>query len=50
MAEIRTLLADEIECRIGTASRSGKGASILLYKNSRVDMAILDEVYGQPAG
>ncbi len=41
---IRLLKADEIECRIGTISE--KGLSLLLYKDARVDMKILDEVYG----
>lgn len=40
----RFLNADEIECRIGTIS--GKGCSLLLYKDARVDMKILDETYG----
>ena len=41
---IRLLTADEIECRVGTISE--KGLSLLLYKDARVDMRILDEVYG----
>ena len=41
--KIRTLKADEIECRIGTISE--KGCSLLLYKDARVDMRLLDEVY-----
>ena len=41
----RTLKADEIECRIGTVSE-GKGVSLLMYKNARVDMQLLDEVVG----
>lgn len=41
---IRELRADEIECRIGTISE--KGLSLLLYKDARADMKILDEVYG----
>lgn len=45
MAEIRLLKADEIECRVGV--NKGNWVSLLLYKNSRVDMAILDEVWGQ---
>ena len=40
----RTLHADEIECRVGTAN--GKGVSLLMYKNARVDMTLLDEVVG----
>lgn len=42
--EIRNLRADEIECRIGTITE--KGVTLLLYKNARVDEAMLDEVYG----
>lgn len=41
----RTLKADEIECRVGTVSE-GKGCSLLMYKNARVDMTLLDEVVG----
>ena len=42
--KIRLLRADEIECRIGTIS--DKGISLLLYKDARADMKILDEVFG----
>ena len=42
--EIRTLRAEEIECRVGTIS--GRGCSLLLYKDARCDMNILDEVFG----
>ena len=42
--EIRNLRADEIECRIGTITENG--VTLLLYKNARVDQAILDEVFG----
>lgn len=37
-------MADEIECRIGTINE--KGLSLLLYKDARADMKILDEVFG----
>lgn len=40
----RALTADEIECRVGTCSE--KGVSILLYKDARCDMRILDETFG----
>lgn len=40
----RDLKADEIECRI--AQISEKGLSLLLYKNARCDMNILDETVG----
>ena len=42
--KIRLLMADEIECRIGTINE--KGLSLLLYKDARADMKILDEVFG----
>lgn len=44
MKEIRNLLPQEIEVRIGKVN--AYGATLLLYKNARVDMDILDEVYG----
>lgn len=40
----RLLKAEEIECRIGTIK--GNGCTLLLYKDARVDMKILDETYG----
>lgn len=40
---IRLLRADEIECRVSTISE--KGVSLLLYKDGRTDMNILDEVF-----
>lgn len=42
--KFRTLKADEIECRVGAVT--DKGCSLLLYKNARVDMSLLDEVVG----
>lgn len=41
---IRTLNADEIECRIQQITE--KGCSLLLYKDARVDMKLLDEIFG----
>lgn len=41
----RPLTADEIDCRVGTATDSG--VSLLMYKDARVDMRLLDEVVGQ---
>lgn len=41
---IRLLRAGEIECRVSTVNE--KGASLLLYKDARVDQKILDEVFG----
>lgn len=43
---IRPLLASEIECRVGTMKPDGSGCSLLLYKDARVDMRLLDEVFG----
>lgn len=40
----RKLKADEIECRIGQVKEDG--VSLLLYKDARVDMNILDETFG----
>ncbi len=45
MCMFRELKADEIECRVGQATENG--LSLLLYKDARVDMAILDETVGQ---
>ncbi len=42
--QFRKLRADEIEARIATVS--DKGCQILLYKNARCDMNILDETVG----
>lgn len=42
--EFRNLTEQEIECRIGTCS--SHGVSLLLYKDARVDRAILDETVG----
>ena len=42
--EFRLLKADEIDCRVGTVT--DKGVSLLLYKDARVDMRLLDEVVG----
>ena len=41
---MRKLRADEIDCRVATVSE--KGCSLLLYKDARVDMNMLDEEYG----
>ena len=42
--KFRLLHADEIECRIGRINEYG--VSLLLYKDARADMAILDEIVG----
>lgn len=45
MKQPRLLKANEISCRIQQVT-DNKGAIVLLYKDARVDMAILDETYG----
>lgn len=42
--EFRPLKAEEVEVRVGTCNE--KGVSLLLYKDARVDMSLLDEVVG----
>lgn len=42
--KFRDLRADEIEVRVGMAKQNG--VSLLLYKNARCDMNILDETVG----
>ena len=44
MKQFRTLTAGDIECRVSTVSE--KGCSLLLYKDARCDMKILDETVG----
>jgi hypothetical protein len=42
----RKLNANEIDVRIGTIGKNKDGLSLLLYKDARVDMNILDETIG----
>lgn len=42
--KIRTLMANEIECRVQSITE--KGAMLLLYKDARCDQKILDETFG----
>lgn len=44
MIKFRDLTADEIECRVQSVKQNG--LVLLLYKNARVDMNILDETVG----
>ena len=47
--KIRLLTADEIECRVQSVQKAKSGkvwATLLIYKDARVDMKVLDEVYG----
>ena len=48
MADIRLLNADEIEVRVQSVkqTKSSTGCILLLYKDARVDMRILDETFG----
>lgn len=46
MNKFRDLRADEVECRIGQVNKQGKGLTLLLYKDARCDMNILDESVG----
>lgn len=48
---IRELTKSEIECRVSQCGKNNYGAwcNLLLYKDARVDMRILDEIYG-PTG
>lgn len=42
--KFRTLYASEIECRVGQCKENG--CTLLLYKDARVDMNLLDETVG----
>ena len=46
--KFRTLRADEIDVRVGSASKDPQNpwCTLLLYKDARVDMRLLDEVVG----
>lgn len=44
MEKFRTLRADEIDCRVSTVKSTG--VTLLLYKDARCDMNILDETVG----
>jgi len=44
--KIRCLKTSEIDCRAQSVKQDGSGCSLLLYKNARCDMKILDEVVG----
>lgn len=47
MEKIRLLTKDEIECRVAQVAKDLTWCNVLLYKDARVDMRILDEVFGQ---
>lgn len=46
MTKFRTLRADEIDVRVGNTNRDKTKANLLLYKDARCDMAVLDECVG----
>ena len=45
---VRLLTANEIECRVQSVKKTNRGVGciLLLYKDARVDMKLLDETYG----
>ena len=43
---MRYLKPEEIEVRVGATSNAKPKAMLLLYKDARCDMAVLDEIYG----
>lgn len=45
MCKPRLLKASEIDCRVQRVTK--KGCQLLLYKDARCDMAILDEAFGE---
>ena len=45
MCKVRLLRAEEIDCRVQQIKKDG--CSLLLYKDARCDMAILDETFGE---
>jgi len=46
MSEIRLLKANEIDVRVQSLTKNKDKAVLLLYKDARCDMAILDETFG----
>jgi hypothetical protein len=44
--DIRLLRADEIDVRVGGFNKEKTGGFLLLYKDARVDMNLLDETFG----
>jgi len=43
---MRLLTKDDIDVRVGSKNKTKTKAQLLLYKDARVDMAVLDELYG----
>lgn len=46
MAQFRLLRKDEIDCRVAQVAKDLSWCSLLLYKDARCDMRILDETVG----
>jgi len=47
MGKFRTLRADEVECRVSQVDKwNGRRLQLLLYKDARCDMNVLDETVG----
>lgn len=44
--EIRTLRAEEIQCRVLQTAKNNSWAQLALYKDARCDQAVLDETFG----
>lgn len=44
--KFKPLNASDVECRVAQVSKTGKGCSLLLYKDARCDMRQLDETVG----
>jgi len=44
--EIRTLRAEEIQCRVLQTAKNNAWAQLALYKDARCDQAVLDETFG----
>jgi len=42
----RNLRADEMECRVQSYNSNKNGCILLIYKDARCDMNLLDEVVG----
>ena len=42
----RMLTADDIDVRVGGSNKAKTKVSLLFYKDARVDMRILDEIFG----
>lgn len=46
MIQFRNLNPDEVDVRIGSIGKNGEWITLLLYKDARCDMSILDETVG----